>query len=237
MGLIEFGTIYSNTSLSRSIKISNNSPEKTTFNASILKDQEGELMGEDGDILAMESLAHQNPKWNKERKGLSKYDAFEISPATGFLNPGQSTVIDVTFKPTLPSKDQNSEADKNFDNFHNQVNFVEKRDYVIFMTIHTGNWSEDIGDTIKAIAKPCEVALVGSVTNPAIGFSPTNKVEFEPIMIGEKAEKIITIHNDASIPIDINLSKIPHFTVTPNNFRIASESSQNLSIIFNPKTE
>ena len=221
--MIEFGTIYSNTTMTKSIKVTNNSPEKTTYNASILIDQEGELMGQTCDTTSMEALYQTDGQTSTGGQTSSKYDAFQISPSTGFLNPGQSSIIDITFKPLISKSHFKSNS------------FISKKDFVVFMTIHAGNWSEEIGDSIKAIAKPCEVALVGSVTNPNVEFSPSDYVDFSTLKVGDKTNKKITVRNNASIPIDISLSKIPHFNITPSNFKVSSFSEQELTVAFHPK--
>lgn len=221
--LIEFGTIYSHTTLQKFIKVTNNSPEKTTFNASILQDQEGELMGETSETTAMEALYNTSfhKKQAQDSRIQSKYDAFKITPNTGFLSPGQSSIITIEFQPKLHKN--NPENDE-----------ISKKDFVVFMTIHTGNWSEEIGDSIKAIASPCEVALVGSVTNPSISL--TKSINFEnKLKVGDKETQKFQIKNNASIPIDIKLSKIPHFNITPNTFKILPENSKNIEITFSPK--
>ena len=70
--LVEFGTLYSDTTSTKQVKITNNSPESTTWIANVLRDQVGELMGECVETSAMDAL-YQNQKERSLRDEDDRY--------------------------------------------------------------------------------------------------------------------------------------------------------------------
>ncbi|KAJ1117902.1 hypothetical protein NDU88_006098 [Pleurodeles waltl] len=225
---VDFGSAYFGTSKMEQAILYNKSPELLDWVAVLDDITPGVELGTD--IFKSTDALLQNPGILNHHKNQDAANLIFCIPNQGILLPFQKTKVTLCFSP------KTFEGDVALDEL------PTRQDYALFMRFEPAgsknafpNAQVDDTETQRKKKQHVELAIRGAGLPVTLTFTPGPYFDFKDCIMEERIDILSTLKNEClSLPVTLNIRKIPHFQIFFPRSKILPGCSQDVMLSFVP---